>query len=189
MNRLATVKHVIVALLLATLAACGGGPVSGGDAPVFLETPEYTLASGDRLRINVFRHEDMSGEFTLDGGGNFAMPLIGRVEAYGLTTSQLEKRIADRLAEGYLVDPQVSIEVLNYRPFYILGEVNKPGQYEFVNGMTVLQAVTIAGGFTYRADQEGVTLKRGGANQPGVVVSPTQPVLPGDVITVEERFF
>ncbi|MDX6750044.1 polysaccharide biosynthesis/export family protein [Geminicoccaceae bacterium 1502E] len=190
MNGLATVRHAIVALLLTFVAACGGGPTGGAsDTPVLLETPEYTLASGDRLRVNVFRHEDLSGEFALDGAGNFAMPLVGTIKAYGLTTRDLEQRIAERLGDGYLVDPQVSIEVLNYRPFYILGEVNKPGQYEFVNGMTVLQAVTIAGGFTYRAQQEGVILKRGGANQAGVTVAPTQAVLPGDVIVVEERFF
>lgn len=190
MNGLATVKRAFLVLLLTLVAACGGSPIGGaGDTPVTLETPEYTLASGDRLRVNVFRHEDLSGEFALDGAGNFAMPLVGTIEAYGLTTRELEKRLAQRLGDGFLVDPQVSIEVLNYRPFYILGEVNKPGQYEYVNGMTVLQAVTIAGGFTYRAYQEAVQLKRGGANQEGVPVGPTQKVLPGDVIVVEERFF
>ncbi|MCX8102449.1 MAG: polysaccharide export protein [Geminicoccaceae bacterium] len=186
------------ALLL--LAACGGSSpppaivgaapaASAAGAPAVVTTPPYTLASGDKVKVTVFRHEDLSGEFTLDGAGNFAMPLIGEVKAYGLTTRELEQRIAAMLKDGYLVDPQVSVEVTNYRPFYILGEVNRPGQYEYVNGMTALQAVTIAGGYTYRAKQDVMILKRGGANAQGVPVPPTQPILPGDIVEVQERFF
>jgi polysaccharide export outer membrane protein len=185
--------------LFALLTACGGSPppaqvvgnappaAAGGPAPV--NTPPYTLASGDKVKVIVFRHEDLSGEFTLDGAGNFAMPLVGEIQAYGLTTRELEERIKAKLKDGYLVDPQVSVEVTNYRPFYILGEVNRPGQYEYVNGMTALQAVTIAGGYTYRAKQDALILKRGGANAQGVPVPPTQPILPGDIIEVQERFF
>lgn len=185
--------------LLVLLVACGGSPppaqvvgtapsgAAGGPAPI--STPPYTLASGDKIKVVVFRHEDLSGEFTLDGAGNFAMPLVGEIQAYGLTTRELEERIKAKLKDGYLVDPQVSVEVTNYRPFYILGEVNRPGQYEYVNGMTALQAVTIAGGYTYRAKQDALILKRGGANAQGVPVPPTQPILPGDIIEVQERFF
>lgn len=154
-----------------------------------VSTPPYTLASGDKIKVVVFRHEDLSGEFTLDGAGNFSMPLIGEVKANGLTTRELERQIEAMLKDGYLVNPQVSVEVTNYRPFYILGEVNKPGQYEYVNGMTALQAVTIAGGYTYRAKQDALVLKRGGANAQPVLVPPTQPILPGDIIEVQERFF
>ena len=93
------------------------------------------------------------------------------------------------IPQGYLVDPQVSIQVENYRPFYILGEVNKPGQYEYVNGMTMLNAVALAGGFTYRAAQNSVTVKRGGANAAPVTVAADAPILPGDIIEVPERFF
>ncbi|MCB2053242.1 MAG: polysaccharide export protein [Geminicoccaceae bacterium] len=192
-------RLVLLGLLLALgLSACGGGggsdlplptAASTGDAPVQLDTPEYTLAAGDRLRINVFRHEDLSGEFEVDGNGNFAMPLIGEVQAFGLSSRALEKRIEDQLKQGYLVDPQVSIEVLTYRPFYIIGEVNNPGSYEYSNGMTVLNAVAVAGGFTYRADQSDIVLQRGGANAPKVVVTATTRMLPGDVVTVGERFF
>ncbi|MCL6609150.1 MAG: polysaccharide export protein [Geminicoccaceae bacterium] len=185
--------------MLLLLVACGGSPppaqivgvpaqgTAGGPTPI--STPPYTLASGDKVKVVVFRHEDLSGEFTLDGAGNFAMPLVGEIQAYGLTTRELEERIKAKLKDGYLVDPQVSVEVTNYRPFYILGEVNRPGQYEYVNGMTVLQAVTIAGGYTYRAKQDAVILKRGGANAQGVLVPGTQPILPGDIIEVQERFF
>lgn len=187
---------VIVVSIGFLLTGCGGGgtPIvgnlpTGGPAARRLEAPPYTLASGDKIKVTVFRHEDLSGEFQLDGAGNFAMPLIGEIQAYGVTTRELEQRIEKRLAEGYLVDPKVSIEVLSYRPFYILGEVNKPGQYEYANGMTVLNAVALAGGFTYRAKQDAVSIKRGGSNAPGVIVTGDTPVLPGDILEVPERFF
>ncbi len=164
-------------------------PPAGAAGPTTVTTPPYRLASGDKVKVVVFRHEDLSGEFTLDGAGNFSMPLIGEVRAFGLTTRELEERIKSMLKDGYLVDPQVSVEVTNYRPFYILGEVNRPGQYEYVEGMTAIQAITIAGGFTYRAKQDAVILKRGGANAQGVLVPTIQPILPGDIIEVQERFF
>ncbi len=183
------------------LVGCAGGS-SGPAAPTPAATPPaagaptadllsnaYKLGSGDRIRLTVFRHEDLSGEFALDGAGNFAMPLIGEVQAYGLTTRELEQRVAEKLKDGYLVDPQVGIEVLNYRPFYILGEVRSPGSYPYVNGMTVLNAVALAGGFSYRALQDDFLLQRGGSNTAGQEVDGTTPLLPGDIVTVQERFF
>lgn len=183
-----------------TLAACGGGQsgalptaqngaADGEVAPQRLAAPAYTLDSGDRVRIVIFRHEDLSGEFEVDGTGAFAMPLIGEVDAAGLSTRQLEERIAERLRDGYLVDPQVSIEVLNYRPFFILGEVNQPGQYPYASGMSVINAVALAGGFTFRAKENGIAVQRGGSGAPQVVVTPDTPILPGDIIRVPERFF
>lgn len=189
------VSGFLAALSLA-LVACGGGPQAlpgaSGDGDVQatrLAAPAYTMDSGDRLRVVVFRHEDLSGEFEVDGTGTFSMPLIGNVDAVGLTARQLEERIAERLRDGYLVDPQVSIEVLNYRPFFILGEVNQAGQYPYASGMTVLNAVALAGGFTFRAKENGITVQRGGSNAPEVVVTPDTPVLPGDIVRVPERFF
>jgi protein involved in polysaccharide export with SLBB domain len=189
-----------LALALA-LAGCAGGGSSGPAAPAAtppaaagapsadLLANAYKLGSGDRIRLVVFRHEDLSGEFALDGAGNFAMPLIGEVQAYGLTTRELEQRVAEKLKDGYLVDPQVGVEVLNYRPFYILGEVRSPGSYPYVNGMTVLNAVALAGGFSYRALQDDFLLQRGGSNTAGQEVGGTTPLLPGDIVTVQERFF
>lgn len=186
----------LIVTLSFALAACGGSPQrlghAGGDGDVQatrLSAPAYTMDSGDRLRVVVFRHEDLSGEFEVDGTGTFSMPLIGNVDAVGLTARQLEDRIAERLRDGYLVDPQVSIEVLNYRPFFILGEVNQAGQFPFAAGMTVLNAVALAGGFTFRAKEDAITLQRGGSNAPEVVVTPDTPVLPGDIVRVPERFF
>ena len=192
---------LIGAGLAVALSGCGGGS-SGPPAPIPLPpagdsaaaasivTSSYKLGSGDRIRLAVFRDETLSGEFTLDGAGNFAMPLLGEVQAGGLTARELEARIRDELvAEDLLRDPQVSIEVLNYRPFYILGEVRAPGSYPYVNGMTALNAVALAGGFSYRAKQDDFLLQRGGSNVQGAEVTGDTPLLPGDIVTVQERFF
>ena len=198
MVRKAVQSFLIVLACSLSLVACAGGGssvVPPGQTPSInatatkLPVSAYRLGSGDRIRVNVFRHDDLSGEFALDDAGNFALPLIGEVNARGQTTRDLEQRIADKLKDGYLVDPQVSVEVMNYRPFYILGEVKQPGSYQFVNGMTVLNAVALAGGFTYRAQTGGVVVRRGGANATGVVVTGDSAILPGDVIEVPERFF
>ncbi|MFO1067427.1 MAG: polysaccharide biosynthesis/export family protein [Geminicoccaceae bacterium] len=149
----------------------------------------YKVDANDQIKVSVFRHDDLSGQFQLDGAGNFSMPLIGEIQARGLTTTELEHVIEAKLQDGYLVDPQVQIEVLTYRPFYILGEVRNPGSYPYVNGMTVLTAVALAGGFTYRADQDDIILKRGGANSAPMQATGDTPMLPGDVIEVTERFF
>jgi protein involved in polysaccharide export with SLBB domain len=188
---------VAFGLALAVAACAGGGagpspvptPPPSPGAAAELVTSTYQLGSGDRVKVNVFRHEDLSGEFTLDGAGNFAMPLVGEIQAYGLTTRAVEERIREKLEDGYLVDPQVSVEVLNYRPFYILGEVKAPGAYPYVNGMTVLNAVALAGGFSYRAKQDDFLLQRGGSNSGSNEVAGDMALLPGDIITVQERFF
>jgi polysaccharide biosynthesis/export protein VpsN len=168
-------------------AATGGA--AGGGAPVE-DIASYKLGAGDALRVTVFRHPDLSGEFRLDGEGNFAMPLVGEIRGGGRTSRQVENEVELALKSGgYLVDPQVSIEVLNYRPFYIIGEVNNPGSFEYVNGMTVINAVALAGGFTYRADQDDIVISRGGSSGPEVAAAPDTQVLPGDIIEVQERFF
>ena len=151
----------------------------------------YRLGPGERVRLTVFRHQDLSGELDLDGEGFLAMPLVGEIPGAGLTARQLENEIEIRLKNGgYLVNPQVSVEVLNYRPFYIIGEVNNPGSYQYVNGMTVINAVALAGGFTYRADQDDIIITRGGSEGRKIDdVKVDTPVLPGDIVEVTERFF
>lgn len=187
-------SSLLFALVALAIAACGGSPppppLPASEAAVTApDKSTYQVGAGDKIKVTVFRHDDLSGEFQLDGAGNFAMPLIGEVRAGGLTTRSLEQQIVKQLEDGYLIDPQVSIEVLNYRPFYILGEVKTPGSYPFVNGMTVLNAVALAGGYTYRADQDDIVLKRGGSNTQGYQVTGDTHLLPGDVVEVQERFF
>jgi len=149
----------------------------------------YRLGTGDRLRITVFGEEDLSGEFEVDDTGSIALPLVGEVTAAKKTPRELERDVAAALADGYLVSPRVSIEVLNYRPFFILGEVKDPGKYPYVNGMTVLNAVAVAGGYTYRARKDQMVVVRGGENGQEIQAQESTPVLPGDIIRVPERLF
>jgi protein involved in polysaccharide export with SLBB domain len=152
---------------------------------------DYRLGAGDKVRIIVFREDSLSGEFLVPGGeGKIAFPLIGDVQAGGLTVTQLQAELEGKLRDGFLKEPRVSIEVLNYRPFYILGEVAKPGEYPYTNGLTVLNAVATANGFTYRADTHKVYIKR--ANEPTeeeYKLTTSTPVQPGDTIRISERFF
>ncbi len=150
----------------------------------------YRLDSGDRVKVNVYGHEDLSGEFDIDGAGRLSLPLAESVIARGSSIEQLEAAIVDMLQPDYLRNPRVSVEVLNYRPFYIMGEVNEPGSYAYVEGMTVLNAIAVAGGFTYRARKSKIRVTRGAdEKQESRVVETGTRVLPGDVIEVPERFF
>lgn len=210
MNRLVTAGHAVlsmrsripsmqqwlaaISLLIMSvlLTACGGGPRAGSGAPVVAEpaSVEYRLGSGDRLRLIVYGEPDLSGEFDVSGTGRVALPLIGQVNAKGLTLHDFERAVEMKLREGYLTDPRVSAEVLNYRPFYIMGEVVKPGEYPYTSGMTVLNAIAVAGGYTYRADDTRVFVARERSQgEQDVRQLETTPVQPGDVIRIPERFF
>jgi polysaccharide export outer membrane protein len=151
----------------------------------------YRLGAGDKVRIVVYGESDLSGEFDVPSAqGKIAFPLIGDVQAGGLNVGELQTEIEGRLRGGYLKDPRVSIEVLTYRPFYILGEVTKPGEYPYTSGLTVLNAVAIANGFTYRADKRRVFIKRN--NDPEeheYRMSTETKVAPGDTIRIMERYF
>ncbi len=185
--------------LLLSLCACSLGDsrlttqplptASAGSPVVSMASAEYVLGVDDNLKITVFNETDISGQFKISSTGTISMPLIGNINAAGLTVSQLQDSIEKSLAKGYLKNPRVGVEVLNYRPFFILGEVIKPGSYTYVNGMTVINAIALAGGYTYRAHKGDVDLKRGGPNALGARVGEETPVLPGDVINVRERFF
>ena len=150
----------------------------------------YTLASGDRLRVIVYGQDTLSNVYAVDGGGRISMPLIGAVDAKGQTTTSLERQIEARLRNGFLREPKVSVEVDQFRPFFILGEVNQSGQYPYVNGMTVQTAVAIAGGFTPRGAQSYAVITRNIDGEPAVSDVPiTYPIRPGDTIAVKERLF
>ena len=150
---------------------------------------DYRLGSGDKLRVIVFGEPNLSGEFDVSGSGKVALPLIGQVDAEGQTLSQFEDAVIAKLMDGYLNNPRVSVEVLNYRPFYIFGEVEESGQYPYTNGMTVLNAIAVAGGYTYRANTDRVYITRGDGAEQVYPASQSVKVLPGDVVRVPERFF
>jgi polysaccharide biosynthesis/export protein len=154
-----------------------------------LVTP-YRLDSGDQLRVIVFDQPDLSNTFTVDKAGFVSMPLIGQIDARNHTTEEIEHAVAAKLRNGYLRNPDVSVEVDQYRPFFAMGEVNAAGQYPYVAGMTVQAGVAIAGGYTPRADKNLIQVTR---SRDGVVetarLRPTDPLMPGDTITVRERIF
>jgi protein involved in polysaccharide export with SLBB domain len=150
----------------------------------------YQLGPGDRVSISVFNQNDLSGEYSLDGKGRFSMPLIGTVDASGLTSSELEELLVDRFKPDYLVNPRVYVQVLNYRPYYLVGEVASTGAFPYVAGMSYLKAIAIAGGFTYRAKQDYVYVVRADdTEQKEIRLDVNEKVQPGDIIRVDERMF
>lgn len=179
---------VVFLMLALGLAGCAASSYSAAFA-VNPDAP-YRLGSGDRLRVIVFGQDSLSNSYAVDGSGYIAMPLIGVVAARGQTATSLAQSIAAKLRNGYLRDPQVSVEVEAYRPFFVLGEVTTPGQYPYIYGMTAETAVAVAGGFTPRAYKGGVDLTRIIDGHPVTGQVPiTQIIRPGDTIVVRERYF
>lgn len=164
-----------------------GAPLAPAAAPA---DTDYFLGAQDRVRLIVFGEETLSGEFAIDVTGRIALPLIGEVQAQGLTPRQLERAIEASLRQGYLNDPRVSIEVLTFRPFYILGEVRTPGELPYSTGLTALNAVARAGGFTPLADQRRVFIKRAGTEtEVELALGPSTMVLPGDTVRIGKGAF
>ena len=150
----------------------------------------YRLGPGDRIHIRVHNQDDLSGEYVLDGTGRFSMPLIGTVVASGMTASGLENFLVSRLKPDYLVNPRIAVEVSNYRPYYIIGEVKNPSSYNYVQGMTYLTAIAIAGGYTYRAKKGVVFVIQGDdPDREEIKLDADLKVQPGDIIRVAERLF
>ena len=182
---------ILAGISVTTLAGCEGQSVPMASAAPAAPAP-YTLGPGDKIRVTVFGEQGVNGEYSVGPDGAVAMPLIGNVPARGRTVGELQAAITTKLAAGYMLDPRVSIDVLNYRPFYILGEVNRPGQYPYSDALSVAQAVATAGGYTYRAGTGRVFIRRAdklteeayslkGVNQVWV--------MPGDTVRVGERHF
>jgi polysaccharide biosynthesis/export protein len=181
------VRTVLVAAFALLLAACAGRMPTDTIDPAF-EAP-YTLDAGDRLRVVVFGQDGLTNSYAVDSAGKITMPLIGGVEARGKTTSELSAAVVARLKNGYIREPHVAVEVENYRPFFILGEVTTAGQYAYVNGLTVESAVAVAGGFGPRALKTGASVARTIEGRTVHAFVPlSYPLRPGDTITVEERW-
>jgi polysaccharide export outer membrane protein len=177
-------KLAVVAVLL--LAGCG--PTLPPLQPM-AEGP-YRLDAGDQVRVIVFGQKDLSERFSVNDSGQISLPLVGPLTVRGLTVQELEDALVDRFADGLIASPSVSVQVETFRPFYILGEVRNPGQYKYNSRMSVLTAVAIAGGFTYRArtDTASITRNVDGRKIEGRATH-TADVAPGDVIVIDERFF
>ena len=175
---------VVLALGL-PLGACSS---PGSDLPSLSETTIslYHLGSGDRLAVKVLGADELAGEYIVQDDGTIRLLMIGEVPAAGATAQELETRIAYKLKTGgYITEPQVNVSVVSYRPFYILGEVSRPGSYPYASGMRVLSAVAAAQGYTYRANQEYVIITRNGEDRrAGILLS----IQPDDIIRVPERY-
>ena len=151
---------------------------------------DYRLGPGDKIRVSVFGQNDLSGEYQVDGSGTVRLPLIGTLHATGYTAPGLEQGIAGALADGYLKDPRVNVEIATYRPFYIIGAVNRPGQYAYVDNMNALNAVAMAGGFTDQAIQSTLYVRHeGDATEQPVRTAQLDRIQPGDVIRVKTSLF
>ena len=178
-------------LSVLTISACSNvPPVETASAPAGPADTIYRLGLGDKLRVNVFGEPSLSGEFQVSGNGALTMPLIGDVPAVGKTAHELEAALIAQFAAGYLKDPKVAVEVYSFRPYFVLGEVQKPGRYPAMEGATILGAIATAGGFTYRANTKRVYLRRAGDKAERVIDANSDTVVsPGDVIRVGQRYF
>ena len=191
-------RFLIAAMSMTVLAGCGStlqtitaNTTVPAPVPAAISADDlYRLGPGDKLRVIVFGESELSGEFFVDDSGAIDLPLIGDVPATGVTVDEFEDRVVARFTDGYLRDPKISIEVLNYRPFFIIGEVRNGGEYPYKNGLTIQDAVAMAGGFSYRANQKTVYIRRAGENdEQGFNATQRVPIYPGDNIRVPERFF
>jgi polysaccharide export outer membrane protein len=184
-------RVVLTLLLLATagLQAQEAEQPPGEIQPIGSESA-YQLGAGDRIRISIFNQEDLSGDYSLDEKGRFSMPLIGSVKAEGLTPAQLENLLTSKLKPDYLVNPRVYVQVINYRPYYLIGESLGTGAFPYIAGMTYLKAIAIAGGFSYRAKQDYVfVIRADDPKQEEIKLDVAEKVQPGDIIRVDERMF
>jgi polysaccharide export outer membrane protein len=151
---------------------------------------DYRLGPADQLRVTVFGHDDLSNQYTVASNGTISFPLIGDIDAAGLTVAEFQREAEQRLSEGYLKSPRVTAEIMTFRPFYILGEVSRAGEYPYTNRLTVLNAIATAGGFSHRANRRVVAIKGfEDTEERRVELTPTTFVQPGDTIRVLERFF
>lgn len=182
--------------VLVTGCSSGGPAIQSASVPANAtigETPaggEYRLGSGDKIRVIVFGEQDLSGEFVVGDSGNIDLPLVGAIKARGATVFEFQERVVSQLRNGYLNDPKVSVEVLNYRPFFITGEVKSGGEYPYKASLTIQDAVGVAGGYTYRAETGYAFLRRAGEDREiKVALSSRVSIAPGDSIRIPERFF
>lgn len=186
------IANMLTLLSLFLVAACAGSRVPPTTERYTEAPPAFVLGAGDRLRVIVFGETTVTGEYPVGTDGTISLPLVGPIRADGQTTEQLRAVIASRLAAGYINEPRVTVDVMTYRPYFILGEVTRPGQYPYGNALSVAQAVAAAGGYTYRANSRRVFIRRAGKiNEEAFALNFDRQiwVMPGDTIRVGERYF
>ena len=174
-------ESLLIALLIFSGCLSAAEPMS---------LSRYELGSGDKVNISVYGEEDMDKELILSDAGTVSYPFLGEFRAKGLTIGQLEQMITKRLKDGYFIDPRVSVSIVEYRKFFVSGEVKSPGGFQFEPGLTLEKAVALAGGFTQRASRRGITVTREENGRPREhELSLNDSVYPGDIIVVSESFF
>ena len=186
-NLAKSVWLVLCAVLLAAPAAAA----DYAPAPAYNNgNADYRLGSGDKVKVTVFGETDLGGDYQVDATGVLRMPMIGQVKAGGLTAHDVEANIRAALADGYLNDPRVAVEITTYRPFYIVGQVQKPGEYPFANGMTAATAVAVAGGFTPKAVDSVIYIRHlGDSTEYKLAATDGTHIAPGDTIRVDSTAF
>jgi protein involved in polysaccharide export with SLBB domain len=194
--RLATARALAALTLLGlclVTSACGNGapPVTEAErkALVAEAAAPPQLQPGEKIHINVYGEPTLSGDYQIDPSGFVSLPLAGTVKAVGLTQQQLEQALTTKYSSGYLKDPKITVGISEFRPFYIVGEVEKPGAYPYTGGLTVLSAIAIAGGTTYRANQSRVLIQHTGEDSMREYnMDAPIPILPGDIIQIPRRY-
>jgi protein involved in polysaccharide export with SLBB domain len=194
---LARISICAIALAIALqVSGCSGGanlgPVSAEEQQSYVDaaTARPRLQSGDKIRITVYGEDKLSGDFEIDPSGLVSLPLAGTVKAAGLTQTELETELSRKFRTEYLRNPKVTVTIASFRPFYILGEVAKPGEYPYRSGLNIISATALAGGPTYRASKSTVLIQRmGESGMKEYPMSSNVPILPGDLVRVPERYF
>lgn len=185
-SRRAFLRSLALTLAAGALGACSTMATATGE---MIEPVEYRLGPGDQIRIVVFNEPELTGPYTVGAQGTIAYPLVGTIRAAGLTVPEFTTALQAALAT-YVRNPSVSVEVANYRPFFILGEVQRPGTYPYSANLTVPNAVATAGGFTYRANRSRVFIRHANENvERSYPLTVATPVLPGDTVRIGERLF
>lgn len=189
---LGALKIVAMLVLTGALTACGGpSDVPDGTTAALPGGVSYFLAPGDKLKIKVFDEPELTGEFQIDENGNIAFPLVGDIKAGGLALDDFRLSLIAQLQSGYVRNPRVTMDILNYRPINIIGEVKNPGQFPYRPGMSAQDVAAIAGGYTYRANESTIYISRNSSKNsiPVKIDDGHYAILPGDNIRIPERFF
>lgn len=194
--RYRSLPRVAVALAFASATLSGCAPSASLDDPQFVTSGRtsaqdraYHIGIGDQLKVTVFGEDNLSGEFEVNAQGQVSLPLIGEQRAKGLTLQEFRQSLIKRLADGYLKNPRVTADILNYRPIYVHGEVKNGGEFKYKTGLSLRDAIAMAGGYTYRANEDYIYIARHGGHDTAVNTRSELIILPGDNIRVPERFF
>ena len=190
-------KSIILCLTALLLSVVCMSPASAQTAApaaaptaVPVQDGNYKLSAGDKINITVYDEPTMSGEFVVSSSGDISYPLVGNVQATGMTLDEFQAALTARLMPDILKNPKLTVSVLNYRPYYILGEVNAPGEYPYTDNLNVMNAVAKASGFTYRAKTTKVYIRRAGETAEKIYdLTSDLKIAPGDTIRVAERYF